>query len=159
MEKLFRGTSGRCTRFARMAVRLGFHDAGTWSKATESQGGGADGSICLTNEISRPENNGLQDIVKQMQAWYKKWHDQEKFPITMADLIQMVSGKYFPSPRPKHWPVPVYSGYSSLMNAKTLFVGCQCCYSCLPARPSGTNVRRSDRQHSTESGRTSPEPV
>lgn len=33
----FRGSSGRCTGLARRAVRLGFHDAAAWSKATVSQ--------------------------------------------------------------------------------------------------------------------------
>ncbi len=54
MAALFRGSSGRCTRWARMAVRLGFHDAGTWSKS--AGGGGADGSICLSDEYKEPEN-------------------------------------------------------------------------------------------------------
>ncbi|KAI0009346.1 peroxidase [Xylariaceae sp. FL0662B] len=86
MEDLFRGASGRCTRWARMAVRLGFHDAGTWSK---SEGvGGADGSICLTDEISDPENRGLEDMCVQMGDWYDNWHELGH-PISMADLIQM----------------------------------------------------------------------
>ncbi|KAI0129148.1 ligninase H2 [Xylariales sp. AK1849] len=90
MAKLFRGNSGRCTRWARMAVRLGFHDAGGWSKATASQGGGADGSICLNNELTLPENNGLQDIGAKMKDWYDYWHNKQGFKsVTMADLIQM----------------------------------------------------------------------
>lgn len=58
MADKFRGASGRCTRWARMAVRLGFHDAGTWSKsaALSGAGGGADGSICLSDEINDAEN-------------------------------------------------------------------------------------------------------
>jgi hypothetical protein len=42
MTAKFTGTSGRCTKFARQAVRLGFHDAGVWSKTAGY--GGADGS-------------------------------------------------------------------------------------------------------------------
>jgi catalase (peroxidase I) len=43
------------------AVRLGFHDAGSWS--TASTFGGAGGSLLLSSEeISRPENNGLQEV-------------------------------------------------------------------------------------------------
>ena len=60
---------------AKLAIRLGFHDAGTWSSKLAASGqdfGGADGSIALAPaEIKRAENNGLQDIVKQMQIWQK----------------------------------------------------------------------------------------
>ncbi|KAI0865874.1 peroxidase [Xylaria cubensis] len=89
MADLFRGESGRCTKWARMAVRLGFHDAGAWSKATAFQGGGADGSICLTDEYTLPENGGLEDMCLQMLTWYDEWHNQKDFDISMADLIQM----------------------------------------------------------------------
>ncbi|KAI1262076.1 peroxidase [Xylariaceae sp. FL1019] len=59
----FKSKSGRRNGFARAAVRLGFHDAGAWSKEVASQGGGADGSICINDvEISQPENNVLQTI-------------------------------------------------------------------------------------------------
>ncbi|KAH9906895.1 ligninase H2 [Xylariomycetidae sp. FL2044] len=101
MAEVFRGASGRCTRWARMAVRLGFHDAATWSKATAAAnhsssssspgggGGGADGSICLTDEYLDAENDGLQDICVRMREWYAEWRDDRGYPITMADLIQM----------------------------------------------------------------------
>jgi hypothetical protein len=91
MERLFRGQSGRCTAAARAAVRLGFHDAGTWSKFTEDYGG-ADGSILLSGmsgrepELSRPENRGLQQIASTTTAWYNKY---KRYGIHMADLIQM----------------------------------------------------------------------
>ncbi|KAI0197160.1 ligninase H2 [Xylaria flabelliformis] len=88
MADLFRGESGRCTKWARMAVRLGFHDAGAWSKATAFQGGGADGSICLTDEYTLPENGGLEDMCLQMLTWYDEWHNQKGFDISMADLIR-----------------------------------------------------------------------
>ncbi|KAF2712690.1 class II peroxidase [Pleomassaria siparia CBS 279.74] len=82
----FRGPSGRCNKWARAAVRLGFHDAGTWSQALADNGqdfGGADGSIALSaDEIQRPENNGLQGIVNKTQVW------QKKFGVGMGDLIQ-----------------------------------------------------------------------
>ena len=84
MEDKFRGSSGRCNRFARAAVRLGFHDAGAWSKTTGF--GGADGSLILAGEVSRPENNGLQEIVQVTQAWYNTY---KKYGVGMADLIQM----------------------------------------------------------------------
>ncbi|CAN8101466.1 unnamed protein product [Discula destructiva] len=86
MTQKFRGESGRCTDLARGAVRLGFHDAAGWSKPTDAQGGGADGSIILAaEEMQRPENNGLQEIVAQMKTWYASY---KSYGITMADLIQ-----------------------------------------------------------------------
>ncbi|GAW26959.1 putative ligninase H2 [Rosellinia necatrix] len=90
MTEVFRGESGRCTKWARMAVRLGFHDAGAWSRATAYQGGGADGSICLTDEYTLPQNAGLEDMCTQMRAWYDEWHNQKGFDISMADLIRYV---------------------------------------------------------------------
>jgi len=85
MAKKFRGGSGRCTALARGAVRLGFHDCGTWSKAT-GRGGGCDGSIILSgSEMARGENRGLEEIVRQTQVW----HDNYKgYGVSMADLIQ-----------------------------------------------------------------------
>lgn len=93
MEKMFRGQSGRCTAEARAAVRLGFHDAGTWSKFTEDYGG-ADGSLLLSgmsgneDELKRGENNGLQHIAEVVTSWYKKYHP---YGVGMADLIQMAA--------------------------------------------------------------------
>ncbi|KAF3042552.1 hypothetical protein E8E11_006064 [Didymella keratinophila] len=84
MTAKFNGTSGRCNKFARQAVRLGFHDAGVWSNT--SSYGGADGSILLSDEISRADNNGLSAIAAQMQTWYKKY---SPYGVGMADLIQM----------------------------------------------------------------------
>jgi hypothetical protein len=89
MYGFMRGGSGRCTKWARFAVRLGFHDAGTWSKATASQGGGADGSIILSGtELTRGENNGLQEIGARFNKMYTKYRSQG-WDISMADLIQM----------------------------------------------------------------------
>lgn len=89
LTSLFLGPSGRCNKFARAAVRLGFHDAGTWSKPLAEAGkdrGGADGSIALARgEINRAENNGLQEIVKIMLAF------QKRYRVGMADLIQFAS--------------------------------------------------------------------
>ncbi|KAF1976407.1 ligninase H2 precursor [Bimuria novae-zelandiae CBS 107.79] len=84
MTARFNGTSGRCTKFARGAVRLGFHDAAVWSNTTSY--GGADGSILLTDEISRADNSGLATIADQMKQWYTKYN---KYGVSMADLIQM----------------------------------------------------------------------
>ena len=84
MVTAFKGSSGRCTGLARSAVRLGFHDAGTWSKS--STFGGADGSILLSDEINRSDNNGLQSIATQTKSWYNTY---KSYGISMADLIQM----------------------------------------------------------------------
>ncbi|KAF4974700.1 hypothetical protein FZEAL_8429 [Fusarium zealandicum] len=92
LQVLFQGDSGRCSKWARYAVRMGFHDAGSWSLATESQGGGADGSIILAGELTRGENNGLQEMGVVYQQVYDKYHTDLGFDaVTMADLIQMGS--------------------------------------------------------------------
>lgn len=83
MTAKFNGTSGRCTKFARQAVRLGFHDAGVWSKTAGY--GGADGSILLSNEMTRVDNNGLQAIADQTKNWYNKYN---QYGMSMADIIQ-----------------------------------------------------------------------
>ncbi|KAH8673343.1 peroxidase [Xylariales sp. PMI_506] len=91
MANYYRGASGRCNGNARAAVRLGFHDAAGWSKSTDSQGGGADGSIILVdNELKWGENNGLQDIGAKVKSWYQYWRVQQGYTsVTMADLIQV----------------------------------------------------------------------
>jgi hypothetical protein len=83
MTAKFNGTSGRCNKFARQAVRLGFHDAGVWSKS--SGYGGADGSILLSDEMSRADNNGLAEIAAQTKKWYTKYSPHG---LSMADIIQ-----------------------------------------------------------------------
>ncbi|KAH7000164.1 peroxidase [Ilyonectria destructans] len=90
LEELFRGDSGRCSRWARYAIRMGFHDAATWTLANEKAGGGADGSIILAGELTRRENSGISAMGAQYQAIYKKYHDTYGFQdVTYADLIQM----------------------------------------------------------------------
>ncbi|KAK2063731.1 peroxidase [Colletotrichum caudatum] len=85
LQGVFKGSSGRCTDFARAAVRLGFHDAGGWSKNTGPLGG-ADGSIILApEEMTRGENRGLEEIVAQTNVWYNQY---KQYGIGMADLIQ-----------------------------------------------------------------------
>jgi hypothetical protein len=80
----FSGTSGRCNGLARAAVRQGFHDAGAWNK--ESTNGGADGSLILADEITRSENNGLQEIINFTTALFNKY---KQYGISIADLIQI----------------------------------------------------------------------
>jgi Peroxidase len=62
----FTGTGGRCTAYARGAIRLGFHDAATWKKGNTY--GGADGSMLLTDEVTRAENAGLNETVTYLQS-------------------------------------------------------------------------------------------
>jgi hypothetical protein len=68
MAQKFRTSSGRCNKFARGAVRLAFHDAGPWKKGLTN--GGADGSLLLSNEMSRPVNKGLEEIADVTNGWY-----------------------------------------------------------------------------------------
>jgi hypothetical protein len=58
MTAKFNGTSGRCTKFARQAVRLGFHDAGVWSKTAGY--GGADGSTYTLSNSSTESDIRIQ---------------------------------------------------------------------------------------------------
>ncbi|KAI2628481.1 putative class II peroxidase [Hypoxylon sp. NC1633] len=72
-----------CTDLARGAIRQGFHDAATWDKS--SAYGGADGSLLLSDELSRSVNRGLEDIGAQTKEWYNKY---KQYNISMADFIQ-----------------------------------------------------------------------
>ncbi|KAK2057357.1 peroxidase [Colletotrichum caudatum] len=84
MARQMVGNAGRCNSVARGAVRLGFHDAASWSKSTG--GTGADGSIILANECkTRSDNKGLEEICDIMSGWYAKY---KKYGVSMADLIQ-----------------------------------------------------------------------
>ncbi|KAJ9142391.1 Peroxidase [Pleurostoma richardsiae] len=76
----------QCSALARGAIRLGFHDAGAWNSSMSF--GGADGSILLSGELTRPENNGLSAIAEQATSWFNGY---KTYGITMADLIQIGS--------------------------------------------------------------------
>ncbi|EQK97445.1 hypothetical protein G6O67_000504 [Ophiocordyceps sinensis] len=90
------GSAGRCNGVARQAVRMGFHDAGTWSRSTGKKGG-ADGSILLARECDeRQENRGLLEICAQMRVWFDKY---KEFGISMADLIHGGHRHNEPSPK------------------------------------------------------------
>jgi hypothetical protein len=84
---LFVQSDGQCTEAARGAIRLGFHDAGAWSKT--SGFGGADGSLLLSpDEIDRPENDGLQSIVAIAQGLLAKY---KGYGLGAADLVQFMA--------------------------------------------------------------------
>ena len=80
--------TGQCNDLARACIRLGFHDAGTWSKKLAAEGsdfGGADGSIVKAREErDRPGNNGLQRIIRRMEVWTKIFDLDDN----IADAIQ-----------------------------------------------------------------------
>ena len=69
-------------------MRLGFHDAATWSKSLAAAGqdfGGADGSLALFNEDTRAENAGLGPVTNLARDLYAR------YGIGMGDLIQYMS--------------------------------------------------------------------
>ncbi|KAH8751420.1 heme peroxidase [Hyaloscypha finlandica] len=93
LQKLYLGSDGQCNDDARAAIRLAFHDCGTWD-LSQGPTGGCDGSLVNTiglttstngvpdRELSRPENGFLTDISLKMISL------QKTFPsVTMADLI------------------------------------------------------------------------
>ncbi|KAI1073785.1 peroxidase [Whalleya microplaca] len=82
MDSKFADTNG-CTDLAAGAIRQGFHDAATWDKY--SAYGGADGSLLLSDELTRSENRGLEDIAAQTKTWFDEYR---QYGISMADLIQ-----------------------------------------------------------------------
>lgn len=67
LKAAFQDSNG-CTDLARGAIRQGFHDAAAWDK--DSSYGGADGSLLLSDELSRIENRGLATIGAQTTTWY-----------------------------------------------------------------------------------------
>ncbi|KAK5626566.1 hypothetical protein RRF57_002281 [Xylaria bambusicola] len=73
-----------CTNLGRGAIRLGFHDAAAWD--VSSSYGGADGSILLTDELSRSENRGLEEIGAQTKTYYSTYNP---YGAGMADIIQL----------------------------------------------------------------------
>ncbi|KAF2752122.1 class II peroxidase [Sporormia fimetaria CBS 119925] len=81
LTTLFTGPDGQCNDNARAAIRMGFHDAGSWDKS--SSHGGADGSLLMVfGEENRPENNGLQGIRLLLRGV------KQKFGVGYADLAQ-----------------------------------------------------------------------
>jgi manganese peroxidase len=79
--------SNTCNDFARAAVRMGFHDAASWTADLSS--GGADGSLLLAGELSRFENGGgIGTNAPTLIGIFDKY---ESYGISMADLIQAAS--------------------------------------------------------------------
>ncbi|KAJ7061881.1 peroxidase [Mycena amicta] len=78
---------GRCTDLSRAAVRLAFHDAGTFSLRLGALGmpnGAADGSLLWDpTEVLRTENNGLQNITAALTPL------PAKFNVSHGDVLQL----------------------------------------------------------------------
>ncbi|KAJ7245892.1 heme peroxidase [Mycena haematopus] len=78
---------GRCNLSAKSAVRLSFHDAGTFSLASQAAGlpnSGADGSIIVyPGELLRDLNNGLQSIVGLLRPL------PDKFNVSAGDVVHI----------------------------------------------------------------------
>ncbi|KAJ7189517.1 heme peroxidase [Mycena pura] len=78
---------GRCGDLSRGAVRLAFHDAGTFSLRLAALGlpnGAADGSFLWDpEEVLREENNGLQSITAALTPL------PEKFGVSPGDVLQL----------------------------------------------------------------------
>ncbi|KAG9137121.1 hypothetical protein Leryth_011949 [Lithospermum erythrorhizon] len=71
-------------------LTLALNDAITYDKATKS--GGANGSIRLSAEISRPENKGLAAALSLVEEAKKEIDSYSKGgPISYADLIQLAA--------------------------------------------------------------------
>lgn len=86
LTEIFSEDDGTCNRLARQAIRLGFHDAGAWSRT--SRIGGADGSLILSsNEINRTLNDGMKDIRDVGLEILDRYQD---FNISAGDLVQFM---------------------------------------------------------------------
>jgi Peroxidase len=88
LTNMFRDQIGQCNDDARAAIRLGFHDAGSWSQKLAASGqdfGGADGSFILAQEWKRPESVTLQDISQKLTVL------NGKYKVGYADLIQFAA--------------------------------------------------------------------
>ncbi|KAF2996794.1 hypothetical protein E8E13_000467 [Curvularia kusanoi] len=73
-------SNGQCTPAARAAIRAVFHDCGAWNTAQGAQGG-CDGSLVLSDEVNRAENNGLQEIGAYLKGLAKS------YKVGVADMI------------------------------------------------------------------------
>jgi hypothetical protein len=96
LTEQFVDEDGLCNDMARAAIRLGFHDAGTWSASLAAKGpafdfGGADGSFSLFGEIQRGENKGLEEIDELASYIWGPDGPFGDFTLGMADIIQFMA--------------------------------------------------------------------
>jgi catalase (peroxidase I) len=81
LRGLFTTSGGLCNDDARAAIRLVFHDCGTWDRSQGSRGG-CDGSLVLSPaELGRNENRGLQGIAGKLKAL------ADKYKVSTADMV------------------------------------------------------------------------
>jgi len=112
LTKLFVGADKQCNDNARAAVRMGFHDAGSWDK--NALNGGADGSLLMEfGEHERPENNGLQSIRLKLRDVQSKYKVGYLISFNMRTITQQsrvrrgpaylhsLAARMQPKPRPK----------------------------------------------------------
>ncbi|KAF2803698.1 heme peroxidase [Mytilinidion resinicola] len=85
---------GGCNNLARQAIRAAFHDCFV---------DGCNGSLMLSGECDRSENNGLEDICAQLPTV------RAKYGVGMADLIQF-AGAIAVEVCPLGPPMPFYAG-------------------------------------------------
>lgn len=79
--------NGQCNDLARGAIRAAFHDCGAY-KLSLGNNAGCDGSLFLApEELGRPENGGLVDIVPKLGAI------AQQYGVGMADFFQFAGGK------------------------------------------------------------------
>ncbi|KAF7351681.1 Peroxidase [Mycena sanguinolenta] len=104
---------GRCGDNARAAIRLAFHDAGTFSLALQANAlpnGGADGSLLVDpNEVLRSENNGLQNIVSLLKPL------PAQFGVSPGDILHL-AGVLAVLACPGGPVIPAYVGRSAPRN-------------------------------------------
>jgi hypothetical protein len=74
------GSGGECNDIARAAIRMIFHDCGSWD-VSQGFSGGCDGSLANTAEVKRPENGGLADITALCRA------KAAQYKTTVADML------------------------------------------------------------------------
>jgi len=88
LKSLFSAAGGQCNDNARAAIRLVFHDCGTWDKAQKSTGG-CDGSLIKSSEeLGRSENTGLAPIAQKIGALATKYN------VTVADMVVFAGSSF-----------------------------------------------------------------
>jgi hypothetical protein len=81
------GSAPQCNDLARAAIRLVFHDCGTWD-TTQGLRGGCDGSLVLTDELGRAENRGLQTVAAKVVEL------AGKYGVSAADMTVFAGSKF-----------------------------------------------------------------
>ncbi|KJZ75627.1 hypothetical protein HIM_05090 [Hirsutella minnesotensis 3608] len=88
MSSKMKDSIAGCNSLARQCVRLGFHDAGSFSKNAGSTGGATGHTVLARECYDRPINRGLPSVCDQMTAWHEQY---KQYGVSMADLIQFAA--------------------------------------------------------------------